>query len=196
MSDFTVIVVVDEKNVSTTREEQTVQVSPVSDSVIQVEQPITEVAVSEQAVMLDILQSAPFNIEIIENYECCDLTGVDVPKLSVSKIYSEAIDKFKLVSASSSTEVQLANDTTIQEATVLGVASEAGILNDEKSVIILGVIEDPSFTYAVNIPLFLGANGDITDTPTTVVGEFVTQIGYSLGTGAIFISISEPMEIL
>ena len=196
MSDFTVVVVVDDKNVTATTEEQSIVVNPLSDSVIEVISPVSEVAVEEQTVKLDIIQHAPFTVEIVENKDCCDLENVDIPKLSVSKIYAEPISALQLVSATSSTQVGVADVTTLAEATVLGIATIAGTTLSEERITILGVVEDASFTYPVNTPLFLGAGGTITDTPTTTVGQFVTQIGYSLGSGAIFISISEPAEII
>ena len=196
MSNFTVVVVVDEKNVTATQEDQTVQVNPVADSVIEVISPISEVSVTEQTVKLDIIQHAPFTVEIIENKECCDFDNVDIPKLSVTKTYSETISALQLVSATSSTEVGVADITALTEATVLGISTVAGVALSEERIIILGVVEDASFTFPVNTPLFLGVNGTITSTPTTTIGQFVTQIGYSLGSGAIFISISEPAEII
>lgn len=196
MSDFTVVVVPEKQEVLTTKEETTVTVSPLQDSSVEVVAPVSDVLVSEEYVQIEVVQNIPFTLDIIESYQCCDLSGVDIPSLSVTKIYAEDIDKYKLVSATDSTHVGISGPTTLTEATVLGITQVAGITNDEKRITIMGITEDPSFTWAVNTPLFLSPSGDITDTPTSTVGEFVTQIGYSLGSGAIFVSISEPMEIL
>jgi hypothetical protein len=196
MSNFVVVVVPEQKEVSTTKEETTVVVNPLPDSSVEVVAPVSDVLVSEESVQIEVLQNIPFTIDIIESYQCCDLEGVDIPSLSVSKIYDEDMVKFQLVSATSPTNVGIAGITSLTEATVLGIALEAGLTGDEKRITILGVVEDASFTWAVNAPLFLGASGLITNTPPVATGEFVTQIGYSLGTGAIFVSISEPMEIV
>lgn len=195
MSDFTVVVVQSDTQVAATTEENTVQVAPVLDSVVEVNAPVSEVAVSEQTVQIDIITPAPFTIEVVEKV-LCDLEGVDIPQLSITKTYSEAISALQLVTATSNTEVGIADVTSLTEATVLGIALTGGIALVQEQITILGVVEDPSFTYPVNTPLFLGVGGAITDTPPTTVGEFVTQIGYSLGTGAIFVSISEPAEII
>lgn len=195
MSDFVVVVVPEQQEVSTTSEEMTTVISPLPDSSVEVVAPVSDVLVSEEVVRIEVIQNVPFSIEIIEK-TICDLTGVEIPALSVDKIYDETIAKYRLVSATSSTRVGLAGIGTLTEATVLGLALEAGVLDDTRRILIMGVIEDASFTYPVNAPLFIGSGGVITDTPPTATGEFVTQIGYSLGTGAIFISISEPAEIL
>ena len=121
---------------------------------------------------------------------------VPVPKLSVNKIYGESLAGLKLVVASSPTEVVSANIDSYNNARVFGITTEVGLITETHPILILGIVDDVSLNYPVNTPLFLGAGGDITDTPTTISGEFITEIGYSLGAGSIFISLSEPMEIL
>ena len=197
MSDFIVVVVPEAQEITTTPEETTVVVNPLPDSSIEVVAPVSDVSISESIINLEILQNVPFTLDIIEaRSECCDPSTVDIPALTISKVYSENINRLQLVSASSPTDIQVADDGTIEEATVMGVCLEDGLTGVTGRIHILGVLEDPSFAYAVNAPLFLGTSGAITDTPTTISGKFVTQIGYSLGSGAIFINISEPSEIL
>jgi len=195
MSEFTVVVVQDLKEVSTTQEEKTVQISPASDSVVEVVQPVSEVAVSEQAVYLDIIQSPAYNIEIIESVDggCCDLSNVDIPALTLTKIYSETISALKLVTASGPTTVKVGTPDTFENAKIMGVALQGGITGFAGRVHILGILEDPAFNFPVNSDLYLGSSGEITDLAPSTSGEYSINVGYSLGTGAIFIKIGEPI---
>lgn len=198
MSDFSVIVVEGGESVITTKEEIAVEVCPQSEPSIEVNPLVSEVFVTEETFTVIITQSPGFSVDVVEaiGEGCCDPSTVDIPALSISKEFTESAVILDLVSASSPTQVELADVSSLTEATVMGVSLEIKAIGEIGKIHIFGVLEHVSFTYPVNAQLFLGAGGFITDTPTIISGEFVTQIGYSLGTGAIFVNISEPTEIL
>lgn len=86
-------------------------------------------------------------------------------------------------------------NSTYEEATVIGVTLTAATLGNQVEVLLFGLLEDASFTFPNNVPLFLTAGGTITDS-APVAGEFFVRIGRSQGTGAIFVDIEEPTELL
>ena len=196
MSDFTVVVVQQEVNVDATKEQNSVQVEPVQGSEVQVSPSIHEISVEEKPVEIEILKSPDVTVEIQETPSgCgCDIENIDIHSLSVTKIYAENISALQLVTASSSTEVKIAEPAVFNTAKVLGVAFQGGITGFDGRIILSGVLEDPIFNYPVNDLLYLGTNGTITNTPP-VVGFSVT-VGYSLGNGSIFIKIEEPIELV
>ena len=76
---------------------------------------------------------------------------------------------------------------------MLGISIQAGLTGQDIAVLLFGKIEDASFNFPLNEPLFLDLNGVITSTPPTT--DFSVNIGHSLGLGAIFIDIKEPIEL-
>jgi len=98
-----------------------------------------------------------------------------------------AISALKMVKITSTTTVDLADKTVLADAHAIGITITAAGIGQDIEVITFGQVDDASFTYAVNECLFLGLNGDITNTPPTT-GHSV-PIGKGLGNGSIFIDI-------
>lgn len=109
------------------------------------------------------------------------------------RVLAENISALKLVRAINESEIVLAEPTTYNESKVLGVTLQGGVTTDEVEVLLFGKLEDPSFNFPLNEPLFLTTNGTITDVPP--VTGFSANIGYSLGLGAIFINVQEQVEL-
>jgi hypothetical protein len=111
----------------------------------------------------------------------------------VKKILSENISALKLVSAINLTEIKVSEPDTFENSKVIGIAIEGGTTGEKKKILEFGELADAFFTFALNVPLFLGLNGVVTDAPQSV--GFNVTIGHSLGSGAIFIDIQEPIEL-
>ena len=118
--------------------------------------------------------------------------------LSETKTYVETISALKLVNATSQTHVQIADPSTLfEDSKTLGLATSFGNSGDQRPIILFGKVEDVSFNYTVNTLLYLDVNGSITDVPPSLpTSQFSVNIGYSLGTGAIFLNIQEPIELV
>jgi len=88
---------------------------------------------------------------------------------------------------------QADKDINLAEATVIGISITGNTSGNQVKYQIIGRLEDSSFNFPLNDPLYLGNNGSITNVaPTT---GYRTQIGSSLGTGAIKIQLEEPIEL-
>jgi len=99
----------------------------------------------------------------------------------------ETISALKLVTATSDSNAEVAEPDTFANSKVLGLAMTTGNLGDKIKILTFGPIKDPFFTFGLNEELFLGPSGVVTN---NVAGlNFVTRIGHSLGSGAIFIDI-------
>ena len=198
MSNFTVIVVDGSPKVTTTTEELNIDVCPTAEPIIEVVAPVSEITVSEQTTSIEIVQEEAFTIEVVATVgtSCCDVSDLDIPALTITKTYSESISALELVVASSSSEVEVSEPSTYNNSKVMGVAIQAGAALFNGKIHILGILNDPSFTFPVNDVLFLGVNGEITTTvPVLPTSAFSQTIGYSLGTGAIFVQIGEPIAL-
>jgi len=110
-----------------------------------------------------------------------------------TRICDENISALRLVTAIDSTDIELANNNIYSSSKVLGLSLQSGNIGDEIEVLLFGKVEDNSFSFTLNEPLFLTSNGQITSTAPT--SDFSVNIGHSLGVGAIFIDIKEPIEI-
>lgn len=109
---------------------------------------------------------------------------------------SANIAQFQLVTAVSSTEVILSSNLNAGTAKVLGIALEAGTSGDDIRILLFGLLEDPFFAFPLNDNLYLDNTGNIVNVEPTTPGEYITEIGYSLGTGSIWTRIEDPELIL
>jgi len=88
------------------------------------------------------------------------------------------------------------NNGTYEDAQAIGIAIEDGVVDSNVSVLLFGVYENGALAFSLNNPFFLGVNGVMTQNPPADVGEFVVELGQSLGTGAVFMDVKRPMEIV
>ena len=121
--------------------------------------------------------------------------STDAKRLTEIKIADGPIGALSLVTATSDTNVINATDnSTYSNAIVLGVSLTSATIGGLVEILMMGKLEDPFFTYAVNDILFLGQNGVITNIPPSLpLSTHSTTIGYSLGSGSIFLNIEKPI---
>lgn len=123
-----------------------------------------------------------------------DSPTIDSSVVKARKRCAETISALKVVKADSATTISLASsNSTNLVAQGLGVALQAGLFDDQIDVLYFGQLDDASFNFTLNAPLFLGLNGAITETPP-VVG-ICKKIGHSLGLGSIFININQTVVL-
>lgn len=129
----------------------------------------------------------------LDYFEEQQQTTVDsAERLKDTKVCAEVISALKMVRAVSDTDILKGNYTTYESAKCLGIALQSGSVGTSIDVLLFGKVEDPFFNFPVNAPLFLGLDGSIT-TVSNATDDFSVTIGYSLGAGAIFIKIEEPI---
>lgn len=119
----------------------------------------------------------------------------DAAKTIIKKICTETITQFSIVRLVSSTQTSLASIETYVRAKAVGIALQSGIIGDQIRILTFGILEDPSFNFTLNEPIFLDTNGVISQIPPIATTLFELNIGQSLGVGAIEIKVGEPKEI-
>jgi len=82
-------------------------------------------------------------------------------------------------------------DTSYATATIIGISITGNTNGNQVKYQIDGKLEDSFFNFPLNDPLYLGTNGEITNT-VPVTGHR-TRLGTSLGVGAMQIDIEEPI---
>lgn len=108
-----------------------------------------------------------------------------------TKTAIEVISALKCVTANDTSSVRNADRTTQQKATVFGVALTSATVNSQINVLTFGEIVDPLFAFPLNDALYLANDGSITNVP--YANGYHTKVGYSLGSGSIFINIESPI---
>ena len=122
-------------------------------------------------------------------------TSVDNAKRLIdSKIADSSMSALTFVMATSDTNVDFANNNlAYSNATVLGITLNAVAAGNPVEILLFGKLSDPFFSYPVNDILFLTTGGSISNIAPTAIGIHSTTIGYSLGSGAIFLNIEKPI---
>jgi hypothetical protein len=116
--------------------------------------------------------------------------------LTVTRVLDENCSQYKLVSASSGTNIVIATHADTDKARVLGMALEAGNTGDSIKVLLFGNITN-GFSFGLNKHLYLQA-GDMTETPPSPpvgVTWYITEVAFSNGSGSVFINPKSPLEI-
>ena len=148
----------------------------------------------------DVEINTPFSTEVLTydgikwvNLPSSGGGGGSADKLLITRNVSEDVSALKLVIADDSSNVSLANNNaTYEDSQVLGIATSGATTGNPITIVTNGVVNDISFTFLVNVPLFLDVNGLITDVaPTGSVNR--TIIGKGQGAGQIYIEIGEPI---
>lgn len=122
--------------------------------------------------------------------------AVSARKLITIKKAAEVISANLLVYLDTPTTCRIGrNDGTIAEASVIGVTLNAGVINSDIKIQILGIVEDGSFSFNINDLLFLGKNGLITDLDPSVdpTALYLTRVGYGINVNGIVVSIEKPL---
>lgn len=134
---------------------------------------------------------------VINNYYHTSTTSnTRATKLTIDKIASEEIIIGQVTRFDSSTTAALAKIDTYENAKAAGIALNSAGIGQIVTILILGIREDGSYAFTLNQPLYLQADSYFGETPPNTSGQFIVRIGESLGTGAIFVRVEEPEEIL
>lgn len=87
-------------------------------------------------------------------------------------------------------------DTDYQHASIVGITLTAGNIGEEVRYILNGPLYDSAFVFTDGAPVFLGLNGQLTQTDPGVSGyNYRVLLGYATGTNGININIQEPIEL-
>lgn len=120
-------------------------------------------------------------------------SAVSAMQLEDTYTAAETISALHVVRLIDESTCELADPVSYEDAKAVGVALNAVTTGNQVRVLTFGILKDPFFNFPLNEPIFLKANGVISNIEETV--GFSTQIGHSLGNGAIFINIREPIEL-
>jgi hypothetical protein len=128
------------------------------------------------------------------NYDTAWIDQIGANSLVVTMKATTALSALKLVKSDSTTHVSYAtNNASYEDAQAIGITLTAASAGADVTILILGKLEDPFFTFSLGATLFVGINGNIVD--VAPIAGFLTQIGHALGTGGLFINIEPPVSL-
>ena len=121
---------------------------------------------------------------------------VDAAKILVDTgVAGENISALQLVYLSDSDTFMVADNDNYPTAVCAGIALNAATIGSSLDVQLFGKHEDPFWNFTLNEPLFLSDSVAGQTTETEPTNNHLVRIGHSLGSGAIFINIEDPVII-
>ena len=91
-------------------------------------------------------------------------------------------------------EVAHADGADIDSAwRVVGVALNGANKGDPVTIVTAGEVEEPTWSWTEGAPVFLGANGSLTQTPPT--SGYILVVGSAVGATRILVNVQQPIFI-
>ena len=118
--------------------------------------------------------------------------------LIIQRVAAEPIVRTDVLAYNNIGQVKLANNnTTPDDAFVVGMALNSVNTGEIVDVLIMGIINDPAFNvFPLNSTIFLDTAGATTDTkPTSPAASSTTVVSRSYGNGEVFINPLRPVFI-
>lgn len=76
---------------------------------------------------------------------------------------------------------------------VLGMTLNAANPGDTLSIVRTGDVVEPTWNWTLNLPVFLGTNGLLTQTPPSTPALFSQVVGFPITATKMFVNIREPI---
>lgn len=90
--------------------------------------------------------------------------------------------------------VYASNDVPADALSVLGLTLGAAVLGDPIDVQRMGEVTEPSWTWSLDQPVYLGTNGGLTQTaPSAPAAAFQLIVGFPVSATTLFVSLREPI---
>ena len=110
-------------------------------------------------------------------------------------VASAAVSQYQVVrSTGDNTAAPATNANTTHGDDVLGIAMTAAGVGEEFEVRAQSTINNPSWNWAPLMPIFLGADGAMTQVPPTApASAFALQVGHSMSATKILVWLGTPL---
>jgi hypothetical protein len=121
----------------------------------------------------------------------------DAVRLVISRVASETISAMQLVKSDNSTHVSLSTSNgSFEDSEVLGLALGSANIGQFVDILIFGAVQDNSFSFTLNEPVFLGVNGLVTQSiPVLLTSSHFVRIGKAIAVDELFLNIEQPIVL-
>jgi hypothetical protein len=90
--------------------------------------------------------------------------------------------------------VYVSNSVLTDSGRVFGITIGASLIGQTTQIITIGTFEEPSWDWVVDLPIYLGTNGQLTQlTPTYPSAKFLVVVGVPLSSTSIYVNIRFPI---
>jgi hypothetical protein len=151
---------------------------------------------------VEVVDQYPDTVEIVDEYlELLEVSkegpqGPPGEPTTYRYIAGETLSGHRVVALSTSNHVLYASNTnTSQLNTVLGITTGAALGGEYVNVKFAGMLVEPTWNWAPGLPVYLGANGVLTQTiPTLENGSlFILYMGNPITPTTLYINIKIPI---
>lgn len=132
------------------------------------------------------------NLDVI-----AEQSSAEAARLVISRIASVSISAMQLVKSDSATHVSIAtSQSTFEDSEVLGLALVGASVGDPVDILIFGAVQDGSFSFTLNDPVFLGGSGQVTQTvPASPTDTHSVRVGKAIASDELFLNIAQPIVL-
>ena len=122
----------------------------------------------------------------------------DPDTVEIAKVADAAISGLRVVVDLGSNRVRHADPGTLSDAyRILGVTLDAAAEDEDVMVKLEGQISSGSFSFTPGEPVFVSADGALTQTPPALPGSlYRVVVGYAVSATVLTLRISEPVELV
>lgn len=112
---------------------------------------------------------------------------------SVAKTAAQALSGHRLVSITAADEVDYADSSDGSALRVLGMTTGSAEAGAQVGVLLSGEISEPSWDWSLDVPIYLGAEGRLTQVqPTT---GYLLQVGLPLSATNVLLDVRMPIAL-
>jgi len=112
--------------------------------------------------------------------------------LAVQYIAAIALGGHRIVVLNATQQVEYADNTVVAHADkVLGMTTGAASAGALATIQVGGELTEPSWSWTAEAPLYLGANGQVTQSPPA--SGFVLNLGFAISATKIFLDLKQPI---
>lgn len=147
----------------------------------------------EEALNVDVLQPASVLIDPVT----LGSTAVAPPSgdTDLSLIAGENLSALKVVRLVNDVVLYSDASNLLMVNSTIGVTVSSGMMNGAVTVRARGVLEDASFSFTTDMPVYLGQNGALTQIPPTAPLLSNLRVGTAVGINKLNIQLERPIKL-
>lgn len=131
-----------------------------------------------------------------QNIQIASITPTAVSAIQLTLTAVGTVTAFQMVVSVTGTTASTGNDnTTFQNASVIGIALTSATNGNTFTALLFGTTSDASFSgFTLNNPVYLNTTGFLTQT-LPVRPNFLVNCGKYIGANTVFIDINQPVQL-
>jgi hypothetical protein len=105
------------------------------------------------------------------------------------------ISALRVVRLSAGALFTVDKDTLAHAHTAIGISQQAATVGNPLDVVLSGIMDDSNWAWIPDLPLYVGADGALTQTPPSAPSVFLLRVGVALTATTVLVSIERSILI-